>query len=154
MIRATAVAGNVGAGGAPAGAFERLRLARHELGRARARGTTDAGTDVGVALDGGGLRRGDVLEAGGRTVVVEQLPERVAVARPRGGPGAMAVVGHIIGNSHRPMSVAGGAVSFPIQADSELETFGALFSGVDGGVDLEAGEAVFVPQAGAGGHAH
>lgn len=156
MISVTSVSGNVRDGGAGGGAgCERLLLRRDEMGRSRMRRSTDRGTDVGIELGGGApLRHGDVLRGGGRTIVVEQLPELVASARPGGGADAMALVGHIVGNMHRPISVGGGAVRFPIQAGSELESLGALFAGVEGGVELEAGEMVFVPHGAAGAHGH
>ena len=155
MLLITAVAGNLADVGGAAPPAERIRIRREDMARSRLRASTDGGADVGLSLPPGtALRHGDLLDGGGgRRILVEQIPERIATARLRGRPGpeAPVLVGHIIGNRHRPISVgADGAVSFPIQADSELEVFGRLLSGVGGeGVDLSAGEAVFVPHGGA-----
>ena len=164
MLRITSVAGNIfdGSGGFGAlgeGDFERLVVSRAEMGRSRLRRQTTGGTDVGLLLEGGAaLRNGDVLSGGPKPIVVEQLPEKVVTVRPRDGanaPESLALVGHAIGNRHRPISLEGGAVSFPIQADAELEVFEGLFARiVAGGVDLSAEERVFSPHGGADVHDH
>ena len=136
------------------GAIERLVLTRTELARSRLRRAGERGTDVAISLGAGGhLRRGDVLACGSRRVLVEQAPESVIAATLPAGAGAAALVGHIIGNMHRPMSIDGPTVRFPIQADSELETFGRLL-GTVGGVEMAVETAVFEPHAGAGAHGH
>jgi urease accessory protein len=53
-----------------------------------------------------------------------------------------ALVGHAIGNLHRPISVSGGTITFPIMADSELQVFEQL---MPTGVRLKIEEKVFWP---------
>lgn len=136
---------------------DRVRMTRAELERSRFRKTTEGGADIAVSLPPGtALRDGDVLDGGGgRLIVVEQAPEKILTARPRrgGGGGAAAafLVGHAVGNRHRPIAVSGdgASISFPVQSDSEAGLFEALFARVDGGVELEVSEEVFRPHEGA-----
>lgn len=138
---------------------DRIRMTRAELEKSRFRKTTVGGADVAVSLPAGTvLRDGDLLDAGGgRRILVEQEPERVATARPgEGGSAAAFLVGHIVGNRHRPISVSadGSSISFPIQADSEADVFRSLFARVGGGVELRVSEEVFRPHGGADVHGH
>lgn len=158
MLYATSVAGNVFRGDAPAAAasMDRVRLSRQELEKARIRRRTDRGADLGVALDPGcRLRHGDVLTDGSSLVVVEQAPEKVIVARlPESATPELAVLlGHAVGNLHRPLSVEDGAVAFPVQADSELEVFERLLAGL-GIAGMSVQERVFCPHEGADVHGH
>ena len=136
-------------------------MTRAEMERSRFRKTTEGGADLAVSLPPGTiLRDGDVLGGeGGRRIVVEQAPEKILTARPRrGGGGAAAfLVGHAVGNRHRPIAVSGDgtSISFPIQSDSEAGVFEALFARIGGGgVDLQVSEGVFRPHGGADVHGH
>lgn len=136
---------------------DRVKMTRAELEKSRIRKTTEGGTDIAVSLPAGTvLRDGDLLDAGGGEggrILVEQAPEKIATARPAaGGKGAAAfLVGHIVGNRHRPISVSadGGSISFPLQADSEADVFRSLFGRIEGGVELRVSEGVFRPHGGA-----
>lgn len=146
-----------GARGEEGGAVDRVRMTRAELEKSRIRKTTEGGADIAVSLPAGTvLRDGDLLDAGGgeRRILVEQVPEKVATARPVGGgrgSAAAFLVGHIVGNRHRPISVSadGSSISFPLQADSEAEVFRSLFGRIEGGVELRVSEGVFRPHGGA-----
>ena len=139
-----------------ASGFERIKVSRHEMGRSRLRRKTDRGTDVGISLkEGHFLRHGDVLAGGGKRILVEQAPEKIITVAMDDAPAETAVlIGHRIGNMHRPVAVSGSTVSFPIQADSELETFRRIFADMEGYVTISQDEAVFVPHAGADVHGH
>ena len=153
-------------GGGAEVASDRVRMTRAELEKSRIRKTTEGGADIAVSLPAGTvLRDGDILDAGGGgRILVEQAPEKVATARPAagggggggGGSAAAFLVGHIVGNRHRPISVSadGSSISFPLQADSEAEVFRSLFGRIDGGVDLRVSEEVFRPHGGADVHGH
>jgi len=159
VITITSVSGNIFGGAKcmiPAGYFERLRVSRQDLERARMRKRTDQGTDVGLVLrQGEFLRHGDVLRDSGRTIIVEQIPEKIIRVRVADGDAdTMAVAGHIIGNRHRPISVRDGTITFPIQADSEADVFRTLFSEIIGDIEMSVGEEVFVPHRGADVHDH
>jgi urease accessory protein len=109
---------------------------------------TDRGTDIGIVLERGShLHHGDVLDVKGKLVVVEQLPEKVITimldnANTRQAVDKAAMVGHVIGNRHRPVSVGGGRISFPIQDESELAVFERL---LPTGVRLKVTTEIFVP---------
>ena len=156
MLMLTSVAGNVLEGGYTPGqieGFERLKIPRHDMEKSRLRGRTDGGTDVGLDLESG-VRNGDVLECGEKSVLIEQLPEKIASVRPqKNDADSLVLLGHVIGNLHRPISIRDGIVSFPIQADSELEVFEKLLARI-GRMEISAGEGVFCPHEGAGVHGH
>lgn len=158
MLVASKAAGRRGGSEGEGGAADRVRMTRAELEKSRIRKTTEGGADIAVSLPAGTvLRDGDLLDAGGgRRILVEQAPEKVATARPAGGGGregnaAAFLVGHIVGNRHRPISVSadGSSISFPLQAESEAEVFRSLFGRIDGGVELRVSEEVFRPHGGA-----
>jgi urease accessory protein len=131
-----------------AGRCERLTISRLEMERLRLRRRTDRGTDVGIVLEPGGrLRHGDVLDAKEKFILVEQLPEKVVSVSMKKGDvekmvGLAALIGHAIGNRHRPIAVDHGTVSFPVQAESELEAFRML---LPAGARLKLAEQVFLP---------
>lgn len=150
--------------------LDRVRISRANMTKSRQRVTTVAGADIGISLDRGQtLRHGDVLQGDGlgRLVVVEQIPEMVATLRlvvtdlDGGGHDKTdhrlpVLVGHIIGNRHRPISIKenGASIVFPIQDNTEIETFERLLAVAAGRVEISAGEEIFVPDAGADVHGH
>jgi urease accessory protein len=133
-----------------AGRCERLAISRMEMERLRLRRTTDRGTDVGLVLEPGSrLRHGDVL-ATEKFILVDQLPEKVvSISLKKNDIGLAALVGHAIGNRHRPIAIDHGAISFPVQAESEVDTFRKL---LPAGVKLKVTEKVFLPSGEAHGH--
>lgn len=118
-----------------------------EMERLRLRRKTDRGTDVGIVIElGGGLHHGDVLAAE-KFIVVEQLPEKVVSIRIKKSDiekmvGLAALIGHTIGNRHRPIAIDHGTISFPIQAELEVDTFRKL---LPVGVKLTMTKQVFLP---------
>ena len=137
--------------------FERLKISRMELEKRILRRKTDRGTDVGLNLDPGvKLRHGDVIKNGDMRIVVEQLPEKIITVKLKNKEmtDVMVLLGHIIGNRHRPISIQGDAISFPIQADSEKEVFTKLFQSIINNIDMTIEEQVFSPQLGADVHEH
>lgn len=139
---------------------ERLKLMRAEIGRNHLRRRTDRGTDVGVSLESGQtLQNGDVLNAHreSRTILVEQLPEKVIAVSPGqddSREAVFALVGHAVGNRHRPISVQDGIILFPISSDSELSVFRTLFASISDAIELAVECRVFAPHAGADVHEH
>ena len=139
------------------GNFERLKISRMELEKRILRRMTDRGTDVGLKLDPGvKLRNGDVFKNEGKRIVIEQLPEKVISVRlkTKNTPYLMGLIGHIIGNRHRPISIQGEEISFPIQADSEKEVFTKLFHSIINHIEMTVKEQVFYPSSGADVHEH
>lgn len=141
------------------GKCESLNLSRAEMDHLRLKRTTDGGTDVGIVLESDRkLCHGDVLvDSKGKIIVVKQRPERVACVRVREkNPDRIAetaaIIGHVIGNRHRPISVAGGKILFPVMADSEIEVFRKLFP--HGSLELKTEEKIFKPNGETAGHEH
>ena len=139
------------------GNCEKLKISRMELERRILRRKTDRGTDVGLNLEQGvKLRHGDVIKNGDMKIVVEQLPEKIITVRLKNKKmtEVMVLLGHIIGNRHRPISIQGDEISFPIQADSEKEVFTKLFQSIINHIDMTIEERIFSPQSGADVHEH
>lgn len=156
MLTVTSVAGNIFADSRmaekyrrakAAGTGERLLVSRMEMERLRLRRRTDGETEIGLVLEPGSrLHHGDVLAAE-KFIVVEQLPEKVVSISISKNDfekmvGLAALVGHTIGNRHRPIAVDHGTISFPIQAESEVDTFRKL---LPAGVKLKLKEEIFLP---------
>jgi len=139
------------------GNFERLKISRMELEKRILRRKGDRGTDVGFNLDlGVKLRHGDVINNGDIKIVVEQLPEKVISVRlkTKDRVDVMVLLGHIIGNRHRPISIQREEIVFPIQADSEKEVFTKLFHSIINHVEITVDEQIFSPHSGADIHEH
>lgn len=142
-----------------AGACESLPVSRAEMERLRLMRKTDMGTEVGIVLEPGNkLEHGDVLlDDGKKFIVVEQTPEKVASVRikekdPDKIARLSALVGHAIGNRHRPIAVNDdGSITFPVMADSELDLFRKLLPA--GKIELEIETRIFQPTEGAA-HTH
>jgi len=139
------------------GNFEKLKISRMELEKRILRRKTDRGTDVGLNLEPGvKLRHGDVIKNGDTRIVVEQLPEKIITVRLKNKKmtDVMVLLGHIIGNRHRPISVKNDEISFPIQADSEKEVFTKLFQSIINHIEMTVEERIFSPHSGADVHEH
>ena len=138
---------------------ERLKISRLELERSRIRKKTDLGTDIGLVLDSGTrLHHGDVIVSNlKKFIVIEQLPEKVIsikIKNLKDNPARSVTLGHIIGNRHKPIVINDDVLSFPIQADSEVEVFKKLLSGVMNNLVLKVEEQIFQPQHGMYMHEH
>jgi urease accessory protein UreE len=132
------------------GRCETLRLGRAEMQRIRMKRKTDRGTSVGIILDPQcKLGHGDVLLDGKeKFIIVEQLPEKVLSVILRNHNTSRiaemaALVGHTVGNRHRPIAVTGKTISFPLLADSEIELFKKLFTPHP--ITLRIEERIFLP---------
>lgn len=100
---------------------ETVRLDDHERKRSRVRATTDAGTEIGLALGDARVREGDVVYADDERVVAVAFEEREALVVALDGVdgssealASMAELGHVVGNRHRDLAVRGGELLFPI----------------------------------------
>lgn len=127
--------------------FEKLQMSRHDLEKNRIRRTTDRGTDVAIVLERGSkLQHGDILSHGENFVVIEQAPEKVLTVKTSEDSFELLVLlGHIIGNRHRPISLEGGVVTFPIQAESELDVFEGLFAPIIKKLEMRIEEKIYRP---------
>jgi len=138
------------------GKFRRLILSRTEMEKSRLRKKTDDGFDIALALDlGTKLQHGDIISESNETILIEQLPEKILTVKFRENDKALfLLIGHIIGNRHRPISIKNESISFPIHDDSEMELFEKLFHDVINKIDLSMQEEIFIPHESMDVHEH
>ena len=139
------------------GNFESLMVSRIDLEKRILRKKTDLGTDVGLNLESGiKLRHGDVIKNGDKMIVIVQLPEKVISVKIKNKNivDVTVLLGHIIGNRHRPISINKEEILFPIQTYSEKEVFIKLFQSIINHIEITVDEQIFVPHSGADIHEH
>ena len=138
------------------GKFRRLSLSRIEMEKTRLRKKTDDGFDIGFVLEPGTkLQHGDIISESDETILIEQLPEKILVVKfKENRKDLFLLVGHIIGNRHRPISIRNETISFPIHDDSEMELFERLFHEVINEIDLSIDEQCFIPHTSMDVHEH
>ena len=138
------------------GTLRRLLLSRIEMEKSRLRKKTEDGFDIGLVLEPGKrLRHGDIILESSETILIEQLPEKILTVKFKdNNPELLLLVGHIIGNRHRPISINNETISFPIHDDSEMELFERLFHEVIDKIDLTVDEQRFISHVGMDIHEH
>lgn len=136
--------------------FEKLIISRIDLEKRILRKKTDLGTDIGINLDSGiKLQHGDIIGNNETKIIVEQIPEKVISVKLKENNENIAILlGHIIGNRHRPIAIKNKMILFPIQEDSELEIFQRLFKEIIDHVELKIEEKIFLPHTSADVHEH
>ena len=136
--------------------FEKLTISRIDLEKRILRKKTDLGTDIGINLDSGiKLQHGDIIGNNETKIIVEQIPEKVISVKLKENNENIAILlGHIIGNRHRPISIKDKMILFPIQEDSELEIFQRLFKEIIDHIELKIEEEIFLPHTSADVHEH
>ena len=140
------------------GKCERLQVSRQELEKTRLRKNTDKGTDIGLLFnDSTKLNHGDVLISEDKFILVEQIPEKVISIKIKQNSNQtelLILLGHIIGNRHRPIAIDKQTILFPVQSDSELDLFKSLFSEITKHLEIKVEERVFVSRKGMYVHEH
>ena len=136
--------------------FEKLIISRIDLEKRILRKKTDLDTDIGINLDSGiKLQHGDIIGNNETKIIVEQIPEKVISVKLKENNENIAILlGHIIGNRHRPIAIKDKMILFPIQADSELEIFQRLFKEIIDHIELKIEEEIFLPHTSADVHEH
>jgi urease accessory protein len=139
--------------------YKRLILSRHEMEKTRFRKKTEDGTDIGVnLLPQTRLRHGDIISTDSVRILIEQLPEKVITVKLKeqtNNSKLYVMLGHIIGNRHRPISYEdGGIVSFPIYNETELELFKSLFKDIIDKIEMVVEEKIFQPHKAMNVHEH
>jgi len=136
--------------------FEKLIISRIDLEKRILRKKTDLGTDIGINLDSGiKLQHGDIIGNNETKIIVEQIPEKVISVKLKENNENIAILlGHIIGNRHRPIAMKDKVILFPIQDDSELEIFQRLFKEIIDHIELKIEEEIFLPHTSADVHEH
>ena len=132
------------------GNVHKLFLSRIELEKLHTRKMTNDGLEVGLSFESGvKLHDGDVLDAGSVLILVKQTPEKIIHVKFKNdnfSSNLAVLVGHVIGNRHRPISTFNdGSIAFPIHDDSELELFHKLFQDTNEHLILNMEETIFVP---------
>tara|TARA_B100000959_G_scaffold283514_1_gene352609 strand:+ start:40 stop:543 length:504 start_codon:yes stop_codon:yes gene_type:complete len=132
------------------GNVHKLFLSRIELEKLHTRKMTNDGLEVGLSFESGvKLHDGDVLDAGSVLILVKQTPEKIIHVKFKNdnfSSNLAVLVGHVIGNRHRPISTFNdGSIAFPIHDDSELELFHKLFQDTNEHLILNIEETIFVP---------
>lgn len=142
-------------------ACETIVVSRLESGRVRMRKTSDKGSDIALILPTGTrLRHGDVVVmTKDKMVVVGVQPEDVIGIEVINNIHAddievPVMVGHTIGNLHRPIKLEGNKIFFPIQADTELNMFTKLFKPMMEHLEMWKTKMVFEPEDGTEIHEH
>ena len=138
------------------GKFRHLELSRTEMEKSRLRKKTADGLDVGFVLEPGTkLNHGDVISESDETILIEKHKEKILVVKfKENRKDLFLLVGHIIGNRHRPISIKNESISFPIHDDSEMELFERLFHEVIDKIDLSIEEQRFIPHVSMDVHEH
>ena len=136
--------------------LEKLKISRVDLEKRILRKKTNLGTDVGINLDSNTkLKHGDIIGNNEVKIIVEQMAEKVISVKLKENNENIAILlGHIIGNRHRPIAIKDKMILFPIQEDSELEIFQRLFKEIIDSIELEIQEEIFLPHTSADVHEH
>jgi len=141
--------------------FETIRLSRSDFEKTRLRTKTNKGTDIGIVLDSGTkIHNGDVLVANPeKFIVLQQNPEKVIIVQKKDKIEAnfeeiLILLGHTIGNRHRPIQIVDNKIIFPILSESELDIFKKLFSSIINYIDMKTEERIFEPHGEMNVHEH
>ena len=139
--------------------IKQLSLSRSDMEKSRLRTETADGSEIGLSLEPGTtLDHGDVLEINSNLIMIHQLPEKIIAVKVNDDPHSSSIrvqLGHIIGNRHRPLSIASnGSVLFPIHDENEVELFEKLFSEILHHISMTVEDKIFVPNQGMNVHEH
>ena len=136
--------------------FEKLIISRIDLEKRILRKKTNLGTDVGINLNSSTkLQHGDIIGNHETKIIVEQMPEKIISVKLKENDEKIAILlGHIIGNRHRPIAIKDKMILFPIQEDSELEIFERLLKEIIEHIELKIKEEIFLPHTSADVHEH
>ena len=136
--------------------FEKLMISRIDLEKRILWKKTNLGTDVGINLNSSTkLQHGDIIGNHETKIIVEQMPEKIISVKLKENDEKIAILlGHIIGNRHRPIAIKDKMILFPIQEDSELEIFQRLLKEIIDHIELKIEEEIFLPHTSADVHEH
>ena len=140
--------------------IETVKLVRSDLEKTRLRTKSDKNTDFGIVLKSvSRMKNGDVLISNSeKLVVIQQIPEKVISVKIKENEAnfeeILVILGHIIGNRHRPIQIENEKIIFPILSESELEIFEKLFSDIINQIEMKIEERVFYPQGNMDVHEH
>lgn len=133
-----------------------ISLSRMEMQKSRIRRQSEKGYDVGIELPVGTvLYDGAILQGDGHMMVIQQMPELIiAIHVPASiTPSTLVLLGHTLGNLHRPINMQDNLILLPIQDVSEEGTFRKMLSALDIH-NISVKEQVFVPHSSANVSSH
>ena len=147
MLNINSILGNI---------FKDTSLECANLEKRILRKKTNSGTDIGINLNSSTkLQHGDIIGNDKTKIIVEQIPEKVISVKLKENDEKIAILlGHIIGNRHRPIAIKDKMILFPIQEDSELEIFEMLLKEIIEHIELKIKEEIFLPHTSADVHEH
>ena len=140
------------------GNLQKLFLSRSEMEKIHLRKETDDGIEIGLTFEAGTkFHHGDVLDGDKSLILINQMSEKTIKVRLKNDTSSAlpVIVGHVIGNRHRPISINDDhSISFPIHDDSELDLFQNLFQESSQYLILSIEETIFVPNGRMNVHEH
>jgi len=140
------------------GNLQKLFLSRSEMEKIHRRKETDGGIEIGLTFEAGTkFHHGDVLDGDKSLILINQIPEKTVNVRLKNDTSSdlAVIVGHVIGNRHRPISINNDhSISFPIHDDSEINLFQNLFQESSKYLILSIKETIFVPNDSMNVHEH
>jgi len=101
------------------------------------------------------MAHGDVLSEDDVKILIQQMLEKTISVKIAGlEPTSLVLVGHIIGNLHRPVALGSDSISFPIHDEGEIDLFRTLFGDVMGKIELVVEDKIFQPHKSMNVHGH
>ena len=136
--------------------YKTVSILRYDLEKTRLKQKASDGTQIGISLDDGTkMTHGDVFYGNDVKVLIQQIPEQTISVRFAGlEPKLLVLIGHIIGNLHRPVSLEGDSISFPIHDKGEIDLFRTLFRDFVDKIEITLEEKIFQPHKSMNVHEH
>ena len=136
--------------------YKTVSISRYDLEKTRLKQKASDGTQIGINLDGGKkMTHGDVFYGNDVKILIQQIPEQIISVRFAGlEPKLLVLIGHIIGNLHRPVSLGNDSISFPIHDKGEIDLFRTLFRDYMDKIELILEEKIFQPHKSMNVHEH
>lgn len=136
--------------------YKTVSILRYDLEKTRLKQKASDGTQIGISLDGGTkMTHGDVFYGNDVKILIRQIPEQTISVRFAGlEPKFLVLIGHIVGNLHRPVSLEADSISFPIHDEGEIDLFRMLFRDFVDKIEIIVEEKIFQPHKSMNVHEH
>lgn len=136
--------------------YKTIHVLRHDLEKTRLKQQASDGTTIGITIEHDKkMTHGDVLYGDDVKVLIRQVPEPTITVRFADlEPKSLILLGHIIGNLHRPVSFGNDSISFPIHSEAEIDMFRSAFRDLADKIKLVQEEKIFQPHKSMDVHGH
>jgi urease accessory protein len=136
--------------------YKTIHVLRHDLEKTRLKQKASDGTAIGINIEHDKkMTHGDVLYGDDVKVLIRQVPEPTITVRFAGlEPKSLILLGHIIGNLHRPVSLGNDSISIPIHSEAEIDMFRSAFRDLADKIELVQEEKIFQPHKSMDVHGH